>query len=340
MKTIDLHCDTLSYLLRRRYEGNTKETLLKNKGHVDLEKLEKGGALLQNFAVFVALNQSKDPVREAMEMIDLYYEELQNNEERIAPVFCYKDIEKNEKAGKLSAMLTIEEGGVCKGNLSYLRNYYRLGVRMLTLTWNYPNEIGYPNLGDGLNRSEADGGSDAVPFHRIANVTNGLTEFGVQFVEEMERLGMIVDVSHLSDAGFYDVCRVAKKPFVASHSNARAISPWVRNLTDDMIKMLAEKGSITGLNFCPDFLTEMSEGEHNPGTIQAIVAHAKHIVNVGGIECLGLGSDFDGIPGHAGIGDYSGMPKLSDALCKAGFSPAQVEQIFYKNALRLYKEVL
>ena len=208
---------------------------------------------------------------------------------------------------------------------------------MLTLTWNYPNELGWPNLeqpGQGVDRESF------RPDFRKANTTQGLTETGIAFVEEMERLGMIVDVSHLSDAGFMDVLRVSKKPFVASHSNARSVCGWVRNLTDDMIRLLAEKGGVTGLNFCPAFLTDVPDGEATYGSIDAIVEHAKHIVKVGGIDCLGLGTDFDGIKTHDELPDASCMPLLVNAFEKGGFRASEIDKILSGNVLRVYKEVL
>lgn len=342
MKIADMHCDTISELYKKQKMGS-EETLFSNKGHVDIQKLKTGGAVVQNFALFVNKGQTEDPLETALQMADLYYRELEANQEWIAPVYCYDDIEKNREAGKISALLTVEEGAVCKGELAYLRNLYRLGVRMMTLTWNYPNEIGYPALqsGSGMGATEAlQSGTVVLPFYKRADMEHGLTETGKEMVAEMERIGMIVDVSHLSDAGFYDVLDCTKKPFVASHSNARAISPWVRNLTDDMIRKLAQRGGVMGLNFCPDFLTEVSFGEPNPGTIAAITAHAKHIIRVGGVDCLGLGSDFDGIEGHGELPDYSYMPRLADALSKAGLTADEVEKIFSKNVLRVYKELL
>lgn len=159
-------------------------------------------------------------------------------------------------------MLTVEEGGVCEGKVERLEHLYRLGVRMMTLTWNYPNEIGYPALDirkmaeervHSAGKGQGEPSAGMVPFHRRADMERGLTEKGREFVAEMERLGMVIDVSHLSDAGFYDVLRMTNKPFVASHSNARAIDPWVRNMTDDMIRKLSERGGVIGINFCPDF---------------------------------------------------------------------------------------
>lgn len=333
MKTADMHCDTISELYRKRKLGS-KEGLEENSGHVDLGKLRAGDSLLQNFALFVNLGKTDSPWEDALEMADLYEEELKLHEDKAAPVYGYEDIEKNSREGKISALLTVEEGGICKGSLERLRYLYARGVRMMTLTWNYPNEIGYPAI------NAQNYGKDDVFFYRKADREHGLTEKGKEFVSEMEHMGMIVDVSHLSDAGFYDVLQLTKKPFAASHSNARAVSPWVRNLTDDMIRKLADRGGIMGLNFCPDFLEEVSPGEENPGSIAAIVRHVKHIMNVGGAECIGLGSDFDGIDGHRELPDFSCMPRLEDALRKSGLTEEDVERIFYRNVLRFYKELL
>lgn len=151
---------------------------------------------------------------------------------------------------------------------------------------------------------------------------------------------MIVDVSHLSDAGFYDVLACTRSPFVASHSNARAVCPHVRNMTDDMIRKLATRGGVMGLNFSADFLEQRQAGEDNPGTVAAVVRHARHIVNIGGVECLGLGSDFDGIKTHQELPHAGCMDRLFEALKQAGFTENQIEKIFSENVLRLYREVL
>ena len=177
-------------------------------------------------------------------------------------------------------------------------------------------------------------------FFFTPNTSGGLTEKGREFVAEMERLGMIPDVSHLSDAGFYDVLEVTRKPFVASHSNARSVCRCTRNLSDEMIRRLAERGGCMGLNFCADFLREVPVGEENPGTIGDIVRHARHIVSVGGMEVLGLGSDFDGIDTHAELPGVQAMDRLWDALHKAGFRESDIDKIFYENVLRVYRDIL
>ncbi|MCI6553281.1 MAG: dipeptidase [Lachnospiraceae bacterium] len=336
MKFADMHCDTISELYRKKKLGS-QESLYENSGHIDLKKLKAGGALLQNFALFVNRERAEDPMEEALEMADLYYEELAANSHLIAPVRSYGDIEENRREGRISALLTVEEGGVCKGSPAQLRNLYRLGVRMMTLTWNYPNEIGYPAF-SAQAFSHPDG--DGALLYKKADMEHGLTERGRELVAEMERMGMIIDVSHLSDRGFYDVLEVTGKPFVASHSNARAVCPWVRNLTDDMIRRLAERGGVIGLNFCSDFLAEAAMGQPVPDTLEAVAAHAEHIIRVGGVECLGLGSDFDGIPTPSELPDYSYMPRLAEALENRGMRQGDMEKIFSGNVLRVYREVI
>jgi membrane dipeptidase len=257
-------------------------------------------------------------------MIDKYYQEISKNMDIIRPVFSYQDIENNMKNGFMSSMLTIEEGGVTQGNLAFLRNLYLLGVRMITLTWNFENGIGFPNF------KEVEEGK---PDMHTPNTEDGLTEYGIEMVKEMEKLGIIIDVSHLSDKGFYDVLENTTKPFVASHSNARTVCPMSRNLSDDMIRRLAERGGVMGLNFYPPFLGD-------EGSLDSVICHAKHIVNVGGIDVLGLGSDFDGIDGNEELPGVQAMPRLIDAFRKAGFTLSEIEKIFCENVLRIYREVI
>lgn len=331
MKIADMHCDTIAEILYSKKKGEAVKELRSNDLHIDLEKMKKSDYLLQNFALFVNLGKREHPFEWCMELADTYYEELAKNEDVIRPVFTYEDILKNQKDGKMSAVLTIEEGGVIQGNPAFLRNFYRLGVRMLTLTWNYTNELGWPNA----LTPEGEHSRPGVP-----NTVNGLTPFGIEMLSEMESLGMVVDVSHLSDAGFYDVVKYAKKPFVASHSDARAVCPHIRNLTDDMIRKLAECGGVMGMNYCSEFLDpDYMTKERAVGTIDQIVQHILHIGNVGGYGCIGLGSDFDGIGPHRDLKDASFMPLLEDALWKAGLGHEEIEGIFYKNVLNVYKEV-
>lgn len=329
MRIVDMHCDTITALYARQQEG-IQEDLKQNGLHIDLEKLKAGDYLLQNFAVFVHMGSEKKPFEYCMRVIDHFYTEIEKYPELIGAVRTYEDIEKNIEAGRMSALLTIEEGAVCQGEIEFLRDFYRLGVRMLTLTWNFPNEIGFPNQILGSDGKRTFG----------YNTEEGLTEKGIEFVKEMNRLGMIIDVSHLSDAGFWDVVKYTNRPFVASHSDARAMGSHPRNMSDEMIRALSEKGGVMGINYAPSFLEDRENSADCQSTPENMVRHMKHIVNVGGIQCLGLGSDFDGIRGNLHIDSAAKMYMLEDEMKKNGFSSSDIDAIFGGNVLRVYKEML
>lgn len=312
MRPIDMHCDTFLKLM------NDKENseLYENDLNIDIKKLKKGNSLAQFFAMWIDLERVNDPMETCLEMIDKFYVEIGKNSDYISLATNYEDIIKNDTEGKISAILTIEEGEAIKGELHNLRNFYRLGVRAITLTWNAVNKIGFPNK-EEKNRDK------------------GLTDFGKEVVHEMNRLGMLIDVSHLSDQGFYDVARLSSKPFIASHSNSRTMKNHARNLTDDMIKTLSKKGGVTGICFERRFL-----GDSENARIEDMVRHIKHIRNVGGIDVVALGSDYDGShPGYE-IENIGEIGKLADELKDNKFSEDEIDKIFYKNALRVIKEVL
>lgn len=323
MKIVDMHCDTILKI----YDNGG--SLLENDFNIDLKKMLVGDYLLQNFAMFVDLKDSLDPLTKAQRLIDLYYREIDKYKDLIRPVFSYDDIISNYDKEIMSAMLTLEEGAVVNNDLAILRNYYRLGVRMITLTWNYPNGIGYPNLTSTKEYQD---------LYRI-NDHDGLTDFGIEYIKEMERLGIIIDVSHLGDAGFYDVLKYTTKPFVASHSNARSVCGVARNMSDDMIRQLAKRNGVMGINFCGDFLKPSSSGGAR-SCVEDMVKHILYIKDLVGIDYVGLGSDFDGISQNLEIEDASMMPRLEKALLEAGLTVEEIEKVFYKNVLRLYKEVL
>ena len=314
MKVIDMHCDTISELHKDHLQGGSS-SILENSLMIDLKKMQAGGK----------------PFEYCMGLLDTFYTEMEAHSDMIGIVRSYRDIEDNWRKGRMSALLTIEEGGVCQGSLRFLRDFYRLGVRMMTLTWNFPNELGFPNK----RERREDGTTYLVP-----DQSNGLTGTGIEFVEEMERLGMIIDVSHLNDAGIWDVFRHTKKPFVASHSNARAVASHPRNMTDDMIRELADRGGVMGINYYTCFLRDFCQDEAPVSRVSYMVEHMKHIRNVGGIGCLGLGSDFDGIECELEMKDASMVPMLADAMKREGFSQSEIEAVFYKNVLRVYREIL
>lgn len=327
MQFADMHCDTIGRIYGAQKEGKTV-SLRRNTYHLDLEKMKKANYLLQHFALFLSLEETEDAVKEGLDMLRCYKEQLAENSDLILPARNLQDILDNQKNGKMSAILTLEEGDITGGRPDALPKYAEEGVRMITLTWNHKNSLGSPNL-----THDAQGNALIS-----ARCSEGLTENGIDFIQEMERLGILIDVSHLSDGGFWDVIHYTKKPFVASHSNAAALCPFCRNMTDDMIRALAERGGVMGLNFCGDFLTFPSPENPEPdySRISAMVEHIRHIVHVGGMEVIGLGTDFDGIGSRLEIPDASYMPLLADALEKAGFSQNALEHIFYKNVLRMY----
>lgn len=317
MKFIDLHVDTLLKLRRLPPE----ETLLKNTAHVDFERMKKGGCMAEFFAIFLPprarLDQLEPPVSDE-ELIDWAFAVFERDIAASPDVNMarnYADLTANEKDGKMSAFITFEDGRAVDGSLDRLKMFYDRGIRLITLTWNGKNCFGTPQAIDPAE---------------------GLTAFGRDAVAYMNELGIIIDVSHLSDAGFWDVAKISKKPFMASHSNARALSPHGRNLTDDMIKALGEAGGCTGLNFCANFLNE--DIADNRSTVEALVRHAVHIKNIGGTDCVALGSDLDGIGSELELDCISKMPKLLDAMKAAGFTSTELEAAAYGNAMRVIKE--
>lgn len=313
MRVIDLHCDTVMKLMYHKEKAN----LRRNDFSVDIEKLKKSNSMAQFFALFLEKDYVDDLFEFCMDMADRIHVELKDNEDFIKLATNYGELIKNNDEGKISAFLTIEEGGALKGKLSNLRNFHRLGVRLITLTWNYENEIGYPNCEPTF-------------------VNRGLKDFGIELVHAMNDLGMVIDVSHLSDGGFYDVVKYSKDPFIASHSNARAVCDHKRNLTDEMIKILSEKGGITGINFERSFLNT-----NGKSTVEDMIRHIKHIYNIGGIDVISLGTDFDGINSKGNeIDNIGDIHKLSFELSKIGFNEDSIEKIFYKNAMRVIKDVM
>ena len=285
MKVFDLHCDTLSEL-RYAEEAGQPKSFAENDLQIDLKKLQKGDYMLQCFAAFVNLARpGQDPLVAALEEIDIFKRIMAKYSDFIAPVYQPEDLRKNAEAGKISGMLTIEEGGCCKGSLGVLRLMHELGVRMMTLTWNHENELASPNVVPGAD-------TDTI-WPCQPNTKTGLKEKGFEFLAEMERLHIIADVSHLSDKGFWDIAEHSTRPFAASHSNCRALAPHCRNLTDEMIRAMAERGGLVGLNYCSGFLDNQPEESLCRSTVALMAKHAAHFNKVGGIEIIGLGSDFD-----------------------------------------------
>lgn len=321
----DLHCDTICKISEAKRKGE-EIRLHKSYLQIDEEKLIQGNYFAQCFAIYIP-NQYPDPFQRCLHDVEIYNDQIQQSEV-LAPVYHYSDFEKNAKNGKISAVLTMEDGCPIGENFQNLYALHRKGVRMICLLHNLVNPIGNPNFGQYF----ADGSPDTT----IANKTTGLTDFGRELVKEMNKLGIVIDVSHLSDKGFYDVIQLTKKPIVASHSNARSVCAHVRNLTDDMLYKLAESGGVTGINYANHFMHDNEMLGKN--TSECALQHIRYIKKKIGIDHIALGSDFDGIDPDIQISDASKISLMIAALEKDGFSSEEIEKITYKNALRVFKE--
>lgn len=354
IRYIDMHCDTVSALYQFPKLGHLNQSST----CIDAAKLRAGGALCQYFANFVAMPQhggefdaSKEVPGEnadaafeyVLRLLDFFEKENETVGFRtvrsatdcdamaIKAGICAGSSKITEKAlttdsafGSFSeqifALLTVEEGGILNYDMSRLDQLYDRGIRLVTLTWNYENCFGFPNSRDA------------------SRMALGLKPFGIETVQRMLELGMMVDVSHLSDGGFYDVAKICKsfqKPFVASHSCARTLCSHPRNLTDDMLRILGEGGGVAGINFYGAFLNEAGGSD-----VDSMMRHIRHMVNQAGIEAVAIGTDFDGFDGGSEIADASQMPKLFEALRSGGFKEDEIEKIAWKNAVRVMREVL
>lgn len=314
MSIVDLHCDTITELEKQG------KVLRSNDMNLDLLRMQQLDIILQDFAIFIRLTEHEtidEAWKYTLRLCDFFAAQMDTNKDMVSHILSYADFEEARKQKKISAMLSIEEGGVCGGKIERLEELYKRGVRLMTISWNFENTLSFPH---SLTEDTTD---------------KRLKPFGREVVQRMNEMGMLVDVSHLSDGGFWEVAELAKKPFVASHSDARAVAGHSRNLTDPMIKCLAEVGGVTGLNFFSKFL-----GNDGTGSIEQILQHVKHIKNIGGIDVLALGSDFDGFGGASGVRSCEDFPTLIGALEKAGYTGEEIDKITHKNALRVLKEVL
>jgi len=320
---VDAHIDTLLEIMIPPARPIKVPTPRKfgersSKGHVDLPRLLESGVDLQIFAVYIQPEYKIErALHRALQVIDRFYKELHDHEDKMILFTKVSDVSEAEKQGKIAAMLSIEGGEAVEADLGILRMLYRLGLRAMTLTWNERNQIA-----DGAGEGRTKG---------------GLTNFGVELVKEMNNIGMVVDVSHLSDPGFFDVIETTTKPVIASHSNCRAICNHRRNLTDDMIKILADNGGVMGMNFSASFVDENKEH----ATLERVLDHVDHVVKVASVEHVGIGSDFDGIETTPkGLEDVTRMPYLTEGLLKRGYKEDDIRKILGENFLRVFSEVI
>jgi membrane dipeptidase len=315
----DGHCDTILALRGRQPGSGRRLGERSTQGELDLPRMQDGGVGAQVFACYVRPEfRYAGAAAETLRMIDTLYQELDANADQVALVTTAGAIEEARSQGKVAAMLAIEGGEALEESLEVLRSFHRLGVRLITLTWNYRNA-----LADGVGALRSGG---------------GLTEFGVQVVEEMNRLGMLVDIAHLSPQGVADVAAISEAPFVDSHANARALCDHPRNLTDAQLEALAASGGVVGVSFVPLFVSPKGAG----ASLSKVVDHIDHIVQVVGADHVGLGSDWDGISGSlrvAGLEDVTKVPGITRELAARGYSEEAIRQILGGNWLRVWRDV-
>lgn len=302
----DLHCDTAFALLGKDLQQ--AGSLRKNECHIDLERASKLPGYAQCFACFTTPRTNRpgrttDTQLFEREMVTVL-REVEKNKDLISLAYSAKEIEENRKKGIMSAVLTIEGPAGFGFDPALLEDLYKVGFRITTLGWNEQNM---------LCGSHKTGG--------------GLTDLGREYVFEAQRLGMLIDVSHISDEAFWDIMDITQAPVIATHSNSRAVYGVSRNLTDDMFKAIMKTGGVAGLNMYPGFLGENA-------TLDTACDHILHWLELGGAKHIALGGDLDGVEtlptDFEGVQDY---PKLAEQLLERGVSEENVQDIFWNNAV-------
>lgn len=309
---VDGHNDSLLDVFHgRRSLGVVSET-----GQADFPRLLEGGVKVQFFAVFIESQfKPHGAVLRAMEGIEFFYRELEKNPHMVHLIRTAKDLEQVLAQGKLGAVLTVEGGEALGGELKMLGILHRLGVRSLGLTWNQKNELA-DGVGAGKNPA-------------------GLTDFGREVIKEMNRLGMLVDLSHMAEKGFWEALEISTQPVIVSHGNCQQLCFHRRNLTDRQLKALSKQGGCVGITFVPGFIDPRFP------TIERVLDHLEHAIQVMGIDHVGFGSDFDGmdtrIPGLETARDF---PKLLLGLKERGYSKTDIIKVAGANWLRVLSEGL
>lgn len=308
---IDMHCDSLL----KAFQENRKMTDRSTSGHFDLPSMQEAGVKIQFFALFPGITELLSPLKQALILGNYFWEQYEENQKIMKLITSHQSLLEVIDSKKCGALLTVEGGEVLEGDLHMLKVIYRMGVRSLCLTWNNRNEIA-----DGVAEMQTGG---------------GLTLFGREVVKEMNKIGMIVDVSHIAEKGFWDVLEISEAPLIASHSNSQAVWDHPRNLTDEQIKGIAQKNGVIGLNFVADFLGEQGSG------LDQLLRHIDHICDLVGDDYLGFGSDFDGTDNLlAGIGDVTIYPELITYLKKRNYKDTTIRKICGENCLRVLNTVL
>src|SRR3984893_10743214 len=363
---VDTHADTPQRFLDENFDiGSTDPN---DVGHISLEKARRGNLGAEFFSIWVEPETNQGHfAQHTFDLIDSVYEQAARHPERMMMAFSVADIERAHQQHKLAALMGIEGGHSIENDIRLLRDYYRLGVRYVTLSWSNTNEWA---------DSSGDINDVKVQHH------NGLTDFGKQVVLEMNRLGMMVDISHVADKTFWDVIATTKAPVIASHSSARALVDAPRNMTDEMLHAVTKNGGVVQVNFFngfddADFRKAMVAQEKDQAAavkkyidqlkaegkpvsyveidrierewmakiprppLKSLIDHIDHIEKIAGIDHVGLGSDFDGVSGATpqGIDSAADLPKITQALLERGYNPSDIHKILGGNLLRVFGQV-
>jgi membrane dipeptidase len=362
---IDTHADTPQRFLDENFDiGSTDPN---DHGHISLDKAKAGNLGAEFFSIWVDPETNQGHfAQHTFDLIDSVYEQAARHPDRMMMAFSTGDIERAHQQKKLAALMGIEGGHSMENDIHLLRDFYRLGVRYMTLSWSNTNEWA---------DSSGDVNNPKVEHH------NGLTDFGKQVVQEMNRLGMLVDISHVADKTFYDAIAVSKAPVIASHSSARALTNHPRNMTDDMLRAVAKNGGVVQVNFYNAFIDEdyrkaaEAQTKDRDAALKAhldeiraagktvtyldadrierewaakiprppfksLIDHIDHIAKVAGVDHVGLGSDFDGVSGATpqGIDSAADLPKITQALLDRGYSADDIRRILGGNLMRVFRE--
>ncbi len=361
---IDSHADTPQRFLDEHYD--LADPL--NGGHLNFESAKQGNLGAEFFSIWVEPDLYKGHyVQRTLELIDSVYLQAEKHPDKMRMAFSPADIETAHREGKLAALMGIEGGHSIDNSLALLRDYYRLGVRYMTLTWS--NSNGWADSSGDINDPD------------VPHTKEGLSEFGKDVVYEMNRLGMMIDVSHVADKTFYRTLILSRAPVIASHSSSRALCKAPRNMTDDMLRALSNNDGVVMVNFFSAFLSEdfrkawdaqkperqaaekaalaeaKRKGNGETYGVEArvdkefaakiprppfsiLIDHIDHMVKVAGIDHVGLGSDFDGIPSTPeGIDSAADLPKITAALMQRGYSAEDCRKILGGNFLRVFRQV-
>lgn len=358
---VDTHADTPQYLVDEHLD-----LAADSHASVTIPKAKAGNLGAEFFSIWVDPEKFKsDYPKRTLQLIDAVDEQVRLHPKELLAATSVKEIYEAHREHKLAALMGIEGGHVIENDLGLLRDYYRLGVRYMTLTWSNTNDWA-DSSGDMDNKD--------VQHH------GGLTDFGIEVVREMNRLGMMVDISHVADKTFYRTLVVSRAPVIASHSSSRALTNVPRNMTDDMLRALARNGGVAMVNFNCGFLSDqyneaekkLLESDHSvedlkkkaaePGStitetdiqkaeiarasklqrppMSALVDHIDHMVKIAGIDHVGLGSDFDGVDcTPQGIDSAADLPKITQALYERGYNAEQLKKVLGGNLLRVFSEV-